>query len=97
FMTFMEPLLFYREIGSDYYKKYLKGFTTKIYIAHKLKSINLYVKSFVQILKGVLYYIFNLLNMESLLIQQRNFQLKEDLKKEAEIIIKNISNHKILH
>lgn len=73
FMMLTEPLLFYREIGTDYYKKYFKSNDAKKYILRKYanaKYWNVFFKT--NKFKGLIYYLFNLVGMEKLLIQKRN-------------------------
>jgi len=73
FKATKEPLLFYREIGDNYYKKYFKGFPGIFYILKKhtfskkylLFSIRYFISSFV-------YFIFNIAGKENILVKRRN-------------------------
>lgn len=73
FQATSEALLFYREIGKDYYKKYFKGWYGVFYMLKKhrfsrkylLFSCKYFVVSFI-------YVFFNVLKLEHLLIRKRN-------------------------
>ncbi|SHK42310.1 glycosyltransferase family 2 protein [Epilithonimonas mollis] len=73
FKATTEPLLFYREIGNKYYKKYFKGFPGIFYILRKhtfslrylLFSLKYFISSFV-------YFAYNLVGLEYLLVRGRN-------------------------
>lgn len=73
FYVLTEPLLFYREFGSKYYLKYTKGFRSVIYVlkkhSFKFHFIKFALKYFTV---GVIYYIFYLFKMESILLNNRN-------------------------
>lgn len=73
FMMLYEPLLYYREIGEDYYKKYFLANTSKEYIRKKYPN-NPYWKKFfrLNILKGYIYKLFNLFGKEQILVNRRN-------------------------
>lgn len=68
-----EPLLFYREFGSNYYKKYLKEFNAIFYVIKKnnfqISQILFFCK---YIFTGIVFYVFNLFGKESVLLQKRN-------------------------
>lgn len=73
FQILTKPLLFYREYGSDYYKKYFKAYNSLPYVLKKhhydfglLKFVSKYY------VKGVLYFLFNLLGKEEILVNNRN-------------------------
>lgn len=83
FKVYTEPLLFYREFGSNYYKKYFSGFSSKKYVATKLKSKKLYLESYKHLAKGLLFYCLNLIGKENYLIQNRYVVLNEDDKLKA--------------
>ncbi len=73
FKMITEPLFFYREVGKDYYKKYFKANDAKPYILKKYKNAPFWKKFFAgNVLKGLSYYIFNLLGKENYLIRRRN-------------------------
>ncbi|ROI00522.1 glycosyltransferase family 2 protein [Chryseobacterium daecheongense] len=73
FKTIGEPLLFYREIGNKYYKKYLKGLPGIWYMVKKHSFSFEYSKfSSKYLLSCIVYFIFDLLGRESILIQNRN-------------------------
>lgn len=73
FKATTEPLLFYREFGVNYYKKYFKGFPGVFYMLRKhnyskkylLFSIKYFISSFI-------YFAFNLFGKESVLVKRRN-------------------------
>lgn len=89
FMITNEPLLFYREFGGSYYKKYLASNDSKDYILIKYKS-NSYWKWKKFFLKnkimGNLYWIANKFDKENILINKRN-EVIFDSKKPLEIYI----------
>lgn len=76
FMMLMEPLFFYREFGGEYYKKYFKANEAKSYILNKYNS-NEDWKLFFRnnILKGCIYYLYNIFGVEKILIKKRNFSI----------------------
>ena len=73
FKMLLEPLLFYREFGGDYYKKYFKTNDSKEYILDKYKGDQNWTHFFIMNkIKGVIYYIFTLFGIEHKLIENRN-------------------------
>lgn len=73
FMATSEPLLFYREIGNQYYKKYFKGFPGVLYMLRKNKfSIKHWIFSIKYFLASIIYMFFNFLGVEYILLQRRN-------------------------
>lgn len=92
FKVYTEPLLFYREFGSNYYKKYFSGFSSKKYVATKLKSKKLYLESYKHLAKGLLYYCLSLIGKENYLIQNRYVILNEADKLKAINILNKILN-----
>ena len=73
FVSLSEPLLFYREIGNNYYKKYFLANTSKHYILRKYPNNSFWKKYFaLAILKGIIYRVFNLLGLEQVLVNKRN-------------------------
>ena len=66
------PLMFYREFGSEYYKKYFKGIPSMLYLIKKKKTFKQFFLTNKYILKGIVYYLFNLFGKENLLIDRRN-------------------------
>lgn len=79
FKSLSEPLLFYREIGTQYYKKYFKGFPGVFYILGKHKfSIKYWKFSLKYFLASIIYLFFNFLGLEYILVKKRNkLQLKK--------------------
>lgn len=73
FKTMGEPLLFYREIGNQYYKKYFKGFPGVFYMLKKnffsLNYLKFCLRYFVA---SFVYFIFYLFGKENVLIERRN-------------------------
>ena len=68
-----EPLLFYREIGNKYYKKYFKGLPGVWYMVKKHKfSASYFIFSIKYLVSCIVYFIFDLFGYESFLIQNRN-------------------------
>lgn len=87
FKVYTEPLLFYREFGENYYKKYLSGFSSKKYVATKLKSKKLYLESYKHLAKGLVYYCLNLIGKEDYLLKNRYVLLNEKEKLKAKSIL----------
>jgi len=68
-----EPLLFYREIGNKYYKKYFKGFPGIFYVLKKHKlSFSYLIFSVKYFISSFLYLIFNAVGLEHILVEKRN-------------------------
>lgn len=73
FKSTTEPLLFYREIGDQYYKKYFKGLPGIFYMLRKNRfSVKYLLFTLKYLIASNLYFIFNLLGIEYILIQRRN-------------------------
>lgn len=68
---YSEPLLFYRDYGGSYYKKYFKGIKSSFYFAHKWKSFKLFIKAILKVFKSFGYYFFHLFGQEDILIKNR--------------------------
>lgn len=95
------PLLFYREFGGDYYKKYIGSIKGMFYISKKLLKDAKY-KSFLNcvvkynllfLLKCLYYYILHILGKENLVINMRNVILSnENLRKSRQDLAKSISS-----
>src|SRR5690606_17973094 len=79
FKVYTEPLLFYREFGVNYYKKYFKGMNSIIYVINKHNNKETYFIAIRYFIKGVVYRIFNLLGIEHTLISKRNLPLADDI------------------
>lgn len=80
FIMMNEPLLYYREIGDNYYKKYFLANSCKNYILKKYPNNNYWKKFFfLNIVKGNIYKLFSIFGKEQFLVNRRN-----------EIIIKNV-------
>jgi glycosyltransferase involved in cell wall biosynthesis len=84
------PLLFYREIGGAYYKKYKVGISSMLDISkifyNKRQIKNGLIWSFLGIkyfFKYIIYSLFNILNMERILVEKRNIRLSESQEKKA--------------
>ncbi len=85
-----EPLLFYREFGEDYYKKYQKGIVSRFYISKKyMESFDFYsslvwlIRGFKFIFKYLIYRLFNLFKLEHLLVNNRSIEICDTERKEA--------------
>lgn len=73
FKMLLEPLLFYREFGKDYYKKYFKANEAKDYLLKKYPNDKFWRQYFKKnIYKGVIYKCLNLFKLERILIDKRN-------------------------
>lgn len=75
FKTYTKPLLYYREFGSKYYKKYFKGIKSMFYVARKHKSLYWYYLAISNIFKGIIYWIAYLFEKENVLIERRIYLL----------------------
>lgn len=76
FMIINEPLLYYREIGNNYYKKYFLANTCKDYILKKYPNNSYWKKFFfLNIIKGYIYKLFNIFGKEQFLVNRRNKML----------------------
>ena len=78
FIQINQPLLFYREYGGSYYKKYKKGIIPMIYVAlkyyqesHFIKMFKWIFKTILHIVKSLVFYIYFIFNMELKLIESR--------------------------
>lgn len=79
FYCLNEPLLFYREFGSKYYKKYFDSLPSVSYLIKKHHFHFFWIKLFFkQILLTLVYYIFNLFNLEKKLLNNRNKKVTND-------------------
>lgn len=75
FKATRQPLMFYREIAGNYYKKYFsssKAFFKMSFYRANYSSTFLLKKSITALLKGVLYLFFSVLKKEYILINMRN-------------------------
>lgn len=73
FRTLGEPLLFYREIGSQYYKKYFQGFPGVFYLLKKNFLSLAYLKFCLRyFIASFVYLIFYIFGKETVLTEKRN-------------------------
>jgi glycosyltransferase involved in cell wall biosynthesis len=73
FKQLTEPLLFYREFGSQYWKKYFKGNSSVVYVLKKHRfSLDFILFAFRYYIAGLVYFCFDLFRQEQVLIQRRN-------------------------
>lgn len=73
FVMLCKPLFFYREVGNDYYKKYILANTSKKHILSKYPNSSFWKKFFIlNAIKGNIYRLFNLLSIEQFLVNRRN-------------------------
>ncbi|MHA3083453.1 glycosyltransferase family 2 protein [Acinetobacter sp. ANC 5383] len=73
FMVTYEPLLFYREFGDSYYKKYIQANLSQIHLLNKYPNDKYWRKFFQKnLLKSVIYKIANIIGREQILINRRN-------------------------
>lgn len=78
FMMANEPLLFYREFGSGYYKKYFLANGSARHILEKYPNDKFWESFFLSNkIKGSIYKILNILNKEQFLIERRNEEIFE--------------------
>lgn len=87
FIVWTEPLLYYREFGCNYYKKYLNSIKSKFYVAKKLSKISIYANTFKTLLVAILYYLASLIGKEDVLIGKRMLTLTNN---EIELASKNL-------
>lgn len=73
FKVISEPLFFYREFGSEYYKKYFATLETSTYLIKKYNNDSYWQKFFLGLrVKAYVYKFFSFFNMEQVLISRRN-------------------------
>jgi hypothetical protein len=73
FQILTEPLFFYREFGSDYYKKYFKACNSLPYVLKKHNyEFRLLKYASKHYIAGLVYFLFNLLDKEDVLVNRRN-------------------------
>ena len=79
FMMTNEPLLFYREFGNNYYKKYFQANSSAIHILNKYPEDKFWKNFFLSNkIKGSVYKIFNMIGKEQILIERRNEEVFEE-------------------
>lgn len=89
FMITNEPLLFYREFGNNYYKKYFQANGSAMHILNKYPEDKFWKNFFLSNkVKGSIYKILNVIGKEQVLIDRRNekiFEKKINFEKWLEI------------
>ncbi|UZD38718.1 glycosyltransferase [Capnocytophaga ochracea] len=76
FVRLNEPLLFYREVGNNYYKKYFLAQQSKAYIFSKYPDEGYWKHYFkTNFLKGIIYRIAHIFGMEQWLVNRRNVKI----------------------
>ena len=76
FVRLNEPLLFYREVGNNYYKKYFLAQQSKAYIFNKYPNEGYWKQYFrSNFLKGIVYRIAHIFGMEQWLVNRRNIKI----------------------
>ena len=76
FVRLNEPLLFYREVGNNYYKKYFLAQQSKAYIFSKYPNESYWKHYFrANFLKGIVYRIAQIFGMEQWLVNRRNVKI----------------------
>ena len=76
FVRLNEPLLFYREVGNNYYKKYFLAQQSKAYIFSKYPDEGYWKHYFkTNFLKGIVYRIAHIFGMEQWLVNRRNVKI----------------------
>lgn len=87
FKVYTEPLLFYREFASSYYKKHINA-AKSMFLLSKVSNNNIWkVKGLKLLLKGSVYYIGEKLNFEHKLLAKRSFLIPENLFNEGNNIL----------
>lgn len=78
FMMTNEPLLFYREFGNNYYKKYFQANGSAMHILNKYPEDKFWKNFFLlNKVKGSIYKILNVIGKEQILIERRNEEVFE--------------------
>ena len=78
FMITNEPLLFYREFGNNYYKKYFQANGSAMHILNKYPEDKFWKNFFLSNkVKGSMYKILNLIGKEQILIERRSEEIFE--------------------
>jgi glycosyltransferase involved in cell wall biosynthesis len=72
FMLYKKPLLLYREISGNYYKKYFRGAKTYKILFLETKEIFWFKKWFKSITIGSIYLLFSIFSAEHILLSKRN-------------------------
>ena len=76
FVRLNEPLMFYREVGNNYYKKYFLAQQSKAYIFNKYPNEGYWKQYFrSNFLKGIVYRIAHIFGMEQRLVNRRNVKI----------------------
>lgn len=76
FVRLNELLLFYREVGNNYYKKYFLAQQSKAYIFSKYSNESYWKHYFrANFLKGIVYRIAHIFGMEQWLVNRRNIKI----------------------
>ena len=76
FVRLNEPLMFYREVGNNYYKKYFLAQQSKAYIFNKYPNEGYWKQYFrSNFLKGIVYRIAHIFGMEQWLVNRRNIKI----------------------
>ncbi|ALC97664.1 glycosyltransferase family 2 protein [Capnocytophaga sp. oral taxon 323] len=76
FVRLNEPLMFYREVGNNYYKKYFLAQQSKAYIFSKYPNESYWKHYFrANFLKGIVYRIAHIFGMEQWLVNRRNVKI----------------------
>lgn len=79
FMMTNEPLLFYREFGNNYYKKYFQANDSAMHILNKYPEDKFWKNFFLSNkVKGSMYKILNVIGKEQILIERRNEEVFEE-------------------
>lgn len=77
FVRLNEPLMFYREVGNNYYKKYFLAQQSKAYIFSKYPDEGYWKQYFrSNFLKGIVYRIAHIFGMEQWLVNRRNVKIR---------------------
>lgn len=81
FMKLSEPLLFYREFGNKYWKKYVKGNKGVLYALKKHGYSPIFIKFALRYFAAqAVYFLMDLVGKEGLMIQNRNAIPLDNLK-----------------
>jgi glycosyltransferase involved in cell wall biosynthesis len=99
FAVISEPLLYYREFGEKYFMKYFKSLQGHKYVLTRSFKISMYkfiiffFKNYLfTLLKGIVYFTFNIFKIEHILISRRNFELNNKQITEADYYLKKSIN-----
>lgn len=88
FKAHTKPLLFYREFGSNYYKKYFDGAKSRFLLVKTLRNKEWIFEGLKMVLKGGVYFLGGKLNFENRLLIRRNSPIPDTLLNRGNEVLK---------